>query len=137
MKLLGGDVRVEDLDEDRTYVAELVEAGLVSNEFGTLHLSIPAFTEREDRVLYPAVMELSTLLAEESHRPALAELDQVLDGLGYERLRSQYEGLNAYTASKIAGYCVETLVENRSLAFQLTVRQHHGLVGLGLVMCDS
>ncbi|OGG43716.1 MAG: hypothetical protein A3F84_27380 [Candidatus Handelsmanbacteria bacterium RIFCSPLOWO2_12_FULL_64_10] len=108
LKTIEGETGLEDA---RTVAAEMVAAGYVVQEGDQLRLAVPAFTEAEDRTLCPVVDRICREVVEQSRKPGLQGLDDLLDDLGFEGLRPQYPAMRGFLSSDISGYCIEALVE--------------------------
>ncbi|MDP6775986.1 MAG: sigma-70 family RNA polymerase sigma factor [Candidatus Latescibacteria bacterium] len=105
---VAGESEEEDL---RTDLAEMIQAGWIAKEGDRLRLAVPVFAEAEDRVLCPVVDDICREIVEESRKPGLEGLEDLLDELGFSHLRAQYPAMRASASSSISGYCFEALVE--------------------------
>ena len=98
-------------EDGRTKIAELIEAGLLANEEGMLHLTVPVFTEKEDGILHPVVAPICQKIVEHSRKKGATELKNMLDSMGFNRLQNQYPAMYGLFLSGISHGCVAAMVE--------------------------
>lgn len=92
--------------------AELVER---ARRGDTYRLTFPVRREGDSEVLAPVVEEVIGPLVEEVLLPTWPDLDELLDEMGYEHRRDQYEVWRDWLCAFIAGEALRFMVKQGTL----------------------
>lgn len=101
----------EERDHWQEMIAKLIEFGLLRNAQGELQVAFPVFIEEDSAVLLGVVDELVEPLMNEVVLPIFADVDRLLDEMGYGHLRDQYPIWHLWLNSRIFGEAVRFLME--------------------------
>jgi RNA polymerase sigma-70 factor (ECF subfamily) len=106
----------QDLDEYRSTLAKLVSQGLVERADGDgYRLTFPVWREGDSEVMTPVVEEVIGPLVEEVLLPTWPDLDELLDEMGYEHRRDQYQVWRDWLCGFILGEALRFMVKQGAL----------------------
>jgi RNA polymerase sigma-70 factor (ECF subfamily) len=108
--------RLEDGDVDwKSKLAEVVQAGLVERADREFRLMVPVFRAGDSEALVPEIDAVVAPIVEEVIVPTWADLDKLLDQMGYEHRRDQYPVWHHWLSANVMGESLRLLVEQGTL----------------------
>ncbi|UCC67127.1 MAG: sigma-70 family RNA polymerase sigma factor [Armatimonadota bacterium] len=106
----------QDRDDYRSTLAKLVGQDLVERADGQgYRLTFPVWREADSEVLTPVVEEVVRPLVKEVLLPTWPDLDELLDEMGYEHRRDQYEVWRDWVCGFTVGEALRFMVKQGTL----------------------
>jgi len=95
----------------RGILADLMRTGLLKKESNQLRLAIPVFTQADSELLTPVIDEIIRPIVRDIAEPAFADVDKLLDEMGYSHRRDQYPQWHRWLIGNVMGEALRFMME--------------------------